>query len=93
MPYVCVGVARYAVCAGVGMDNEWMVVCCVVDVGWQWWREDWRCSLQAREEGDEAGKDDHKGACSGAYGACYLGGHVVVRALGADAPLLSLRTF
>ena len=42
--------------------------------------------MQAREKGDEAGKDDHRGTGSGAYGACYLGEHVVVRALGGDAP-------
>ena len=55
-----------------------MVMCCAVNVGWDRWREDGRCELQAHEEGGEAGKGDHMGEGIGAPGARYVGEHVVV---------------
>ena len=45
------------------------------------------CELQARQEGGEANKGGHMGEGLGAPGACYVGEHVVVRALGGDGPL------
>ena len=43
--------------------------------------------MQAHEEGGEADKGGCRGAGIGAPGACYVGEHVVVRALEGDAPL------
>ena len=42
--------------------------------------------MQAHEEGGEADKGGYRGAGIGASGACYVGEHVVVRALEGDAP-------
>ena len=43
------------------------------------------CELQAHEEGGEANKGGHMEGGAGAPGACYVGEHVVVRALGGYA--------
>ena len=52
-----------------------------------------RCELQAHEEGGEADKGGCRGAGIGAPGACYVGEHVVVRALEGDAPLFVAADF
>ena len=39
------GVARDVICVEVGMESEWMVMCCAVNVGWGWWEEGGRCKL------------------------------------------------
>jgi hypothetical protein len=44
------------------------------------------CELQAQEEGGEANKGGHMREGIGAPGACYVGEHIVVRALGGDEP-------
>ena len=51
------------------------------------------CELQAREEGGEAGKGEHMKEGIGAPGACYVGEHVVVRALGGYGPLFVVADF
>ena len=51
------------------------------------------CEVQAREEGGEANKGGHMGEGLGAPGACYVGEHVVVRALGGDGPLFVVADF
>ena len=51
------------------------------------------CELQAQEEGGEANKGGHVGEGIGAPGACYVGEHVVVRALGGDGPLFVVADF
>ena len=52
-----------------------------------------RCELQAHGEGGEADKGGCRGAGIGAPGACYVGEHVVVRALEDDAPLFVAADF
>ena len=64
-----------------------MVMCCAVNVGWERWREDGRCELQAHEEGGEAGKGGHMKEGISAPGARYVGEYVAVRTLGGDGPL------
>ena len=51
------------------------------------------CELQAREEGGEANKGEHMEEGIGAPGACCVGEHVVVRALGGDGPLFMVVDF
>ena len=51
------------------------------------------CELQAREEGGEANKGGYMGEGIGAPGACCVGEHVVVRALGGDGPLFIVAEF
>ena len=51
------------------------------------------CELQAREEGGEASKGEHTEEGIGAPGACYVGEHVVVRALRGDGPLFVVADF
>ena len=45
------------------------------------------CELYALEEGGEANKGEHMEEGIRAPGTCYVGEHVVVRALGGDGPL------
>jgi hypothetical protein len=52
-----------------------------------------RCELQAHEEGGEADGGGYRGAGIGAPGVCYVGEHVVVRALEGDAPLFVAADF
>ena len=51
------------------------------------------CELYAREEGGEANKGEHMEEGIGAPGTCYVGEHVVVRALGGDGPLFVVADF
>ena len=51
------------------------------------------CELQAREEGGEVNKGEHMEEGIGAPGACYVGEHVVVHALGGDGPLFVVAVF
>ena len=51
------------------------------------------CELQAHEEGGEANKGGHMEGGAGAPGACYVGEHVVVRALGGYGPLFVVAEF
>ena len=51
------------------------------------------CELQAHEEGGEANKGGHMGGGAGAPGTCYVGEHVVVRALGGYGPLFVVAEF
>ena len=51
------------------------------------------CELQAHEEGGEANKGGHMEGGVGAPGACYVGEHVVVRALGGYGPLFVVAEF
>ena len=51
------------------------------------------CELQAHVEGGEANKGDHMEGGAGAPGACYVGEHVVVRALGGYGPLFVVAEF
>ena len=51
------------------------------------------CELQAHVEGGEANKGGRMKGGAGAPGACYLGEHVVVRALGGYGPLFVVAEF
>ena len=49
--------------------------------------------MQAHEEGGEANTGGHMEEGIGAPGACCVGEHVVVRALGGDGPLFVVADF
>ena len=50
-------------------------------------------AVRAQEEGGEANKGGRMGEGIGTSGACYVGEHVVVRALGGDGPLFVVADF
>ena len=51
------------------------------------------CDMQAHEEGGESNTGGHMEEGIGAPGACCVGEHVVVRALGGDGPLFMVADF
>ena len=92
--HACCGVPRGVVCVGGYRLTTHAGVHAPVNMGGEGGGMIGTCELQAREEGGEANKGEHMEEGIGAPGACYVGEHVVVRALGGDGPLfLLLRTF